>query len=138
MGPNKFASFSGLPTEEAEVAVRTYRNKMSSVVKFWRSLDKDMAMAYTLGETFTLDLPSGRSMCYGKLKRMKEAGSLNRFRYIGKMIRMGKVRDFSLWGGILTENLSQGLARDIFSDMMLRVGDAGYKIVMHVHDEMVI
>jgi DNA polymerase I-like protein with 3'-5' exonuclease and polymerase domains len=138
MGPNKFASFSGLPTEEAEVAVRTYRNKMSSVVKFWRSLDKDMAMAYTLGETFTLDLPSGRSMGYGKLKRMKEAGSLNRFRYIGKMIRMGKVRDFSLWGGILTENLSQGLARDIFSDMMLRVGDAGYKIVMHVHDEMVV
>lgn len=138
MGPNKFASFSGLPAEEAEVAVRTYRNKMSSVVKFWRSLDKDMAMAYTLGETFTLDLPSGRSMGYGKLKRMKEAGSLNRFRYIGKMIRMGKVRDFSLWGGILTENLSQGLARDIFSDMMLRVGDAGYKIVMHVHDEMVV
>jgi DNA polymerase len=47
------------------------------------------------------------------------------------------MRDFALWGGILTENMSQGLARDIFSDMMIRVDAAGYPVILHVHDEMV-
>lgn len=77
---------------------------MSTVVKYWRSLDQDMAMAYSLGEPFELDLPSGRSMRYGKLKRMKELGGMNRFRYIGKLVRNGQMRDFAIWGGVLTEN----------------------------------
>jgi len=137
MGPNKFSAFSNMPMAEAEVAVKTYRDKMSTVVKYWRSLDQDMVMAYNLEEPFGLGLPSGRSMQYGKLKRMKETGGMNRFRYIGKLVRNGQMRDFALWGGILTENMSQGLARDIFSDMMIRVDAAGYPVILHVHDEMV-
>ena len=137
MGPNKFSVFSNMPMAEAEVAVKTYRDKMSTVVKYWRSLDQDMVMAYNLEEPFGLELPSGRSMQYGKLKRMKEAGGMNRFRYIGKLVRNGQMRDFALWGGVLTENMSQGLARDIFSDMMIRVDAAGYPVILHVHDEMV-
>ena len=43
-----------------------------------------------------------------------------------------------MWGGLVAENASQGLARDIFSDMMVRVASAGHKIVMHVHDELVV
>lgn len=137
MGPTKFAAFSNMPLAEAEVSVKTYRNKMSSVVKYWRSLDQSMSMAYALGEPFELELPSGRSMRYGTLKRMKELGGSNRFRYIGKLVRNGQMRDFAIWGGILTENCSQALARDIFSDMMIRVDAAGYPVILHVHDEIV-
>ena len=42
------------------------------------------------------------------------------------------------WGGLLTENASQALSRDIFSDMMLRLEEAGIKIIFHVHDEFII
>jgi DNA polymerase len=38
----------------------------------------------------------------------------------------------------VVENASQALARDIFSDMMLRLDAAGLKIIMHVHDEVII
>jgi DNA polymerase len=137
MGAAKFSTFSGMPLEEAEKAVRLYRDRMPMVPKFWRSLDQDMATACAVGEPFQLELPSGRALRYGKIKRMKEVGSVNRFRYIGKIVRNGQMRDFPLWGGILTENMSQGLARDIFSDMMLRVDAAGYPVILHVHDEMV-
>jgi DNA polymerase len=137
MGPTKFSAFSNMPMAEAELAVKTYRERMSSVVKYWRSLDQDMSMAYTLSEPFELELPSGRSMRYGTLKRMKELGQTNRFRYIGKLVRNGQMRDFAIWGGVLTENCSQALARDIFSDMMIRVDAAGYPVILHVHDEMV-
>ncbi len=137
MGAAKFSTFSGMPLEEAEKAVKLYRDRMPMVPKFWRSLDQDMATACAVSEPFQLELPSGRALRYGKIKRMKEAGSVNRFRYIGKIVRNGQMRDFPLWGGILTENMSQGLARDIFSDMMLRVDAAGYPVILHVHDEMV-
>lgn len=137
MGANKFSAFSGMTLDEATNAVSLYRERMKAVPKFWRSLDQDMATACAVGEPFSLDLPSGRSLRYGKIKRMKEIGSVNRFRYIGKIVRNGQLRDFPLWGGILTENMSQGLARDIFSDMMLRVDAAGFPIILHVHDEMV-
>lgn len=43
-----------------------------------------------------------------------------------------------MWGGLIAENASQALARDIFSDMLLRVNAEGYKIIMHVHDELVV
>ena len=137
MGATKFSAFSGMPIDEAEKAVALYRERMSLVPKYWRSLDQDMATACAVSEPFELDLPSGRSLRYGKVRRMKEAGSVTRFRYIGKIVRNGQLRDFPLWGGILTENLSQGLARDIFSDMMLRVDAAGFPVILHVHDEMV-
>ena len=137
MGATKFSAFSGLSMEEAEKAVKLYRERMPTVPKLWRSLDQNMATAYAVGEPFQLELPSDRALRYGKIKRMKEAGSVNRFRYIGKIVRNGQLRDFQLWGGILTENMSQGLARDIFSDMMLRVDAAGFPVILHVHDEMV-
>ena len=43
-----------------------------------------------------------------------------------------------LWGGFVAENASQALARDIFSDMLVRVVAAGHNVIMHVHDEIVV
>ena len=43
-----------------------------------------------------------------------------------------------LYGGLLAENASQALARDIFCDSMLRMEKEGIKIICHVHDEVVI
>ena len=47
-------------------------------------------------------------------------------------------RAVKLYGGLLAENASQALARDVFSDCMLRMEQEGLKIVCHVHDEVLI
>jgi DNA polymerase len=70
------------------------------------------------------------------MKTMTRTGKM-RFAHIGKMVRNGQMRDLRLWHGLLAENCAQALARDIFSDMMLRVDAAGYPVILHVHDEMV-
>lgn len=42
------------------------------------------------------------------------------------------------WGGKLFENLIQAIARDCLATAMLRLDQQGYRIVMHVHDEVVV
>lgn len=136
---NGFAAYSGLPIKEADEAVDTYRTRMKSVVRYWDQLRKDIEMSTALSEPLRIELPSGRTMDYGVLRRMKTRTSDGkiRFAHVGKMVRMGQKRDFRLWHGLLAENSAQGLARDIFADMMLRIDEAGIPIVMHVHDEVV-
>ena len=42
------------------------------------------------------------------------------------------------YGPKIVENLTQALCRDLLAEAMQRLDDAGFKIVMHVHDEAVI
>jgi DNA polymerase bacteriophage-type len=44
----------------------------------------------------------------------------------------------ALYGGLICENIVQGAARDVLVEAMLRLDAAGYAIVGHVHDEVIL
>jgi DNA polymerase bacteriophage-type len=42
-----------------------------------------------------------------------------------------------IWGGLLTENIIQSIARDVMACAMQRLRKAGIKVTLTVHDEIV-
>ena len=134
-GPEKFAMISKMDPLEAEGAVNLYRTKMKKVVSLWRKYNEDMGLSRDQEDEFSIDLPSGRSLNYGRLQAVSQKG---RTQYVAMMNKHSKKMPVKVYGGLLAENASQALARDIFCDMLCRIHDAGLKIIFHVHDEVVL
>lgn len=91
---------------------------------------------YQSGMMFVV-LPSGRRLVYVKPKM-----GLNRFgnesvtyEGVGEQKKWLRLESY---GPKFVENIVQATARDILAEAMLRLNAAGYRIVMHVHDEAVI
>lgn len=82
-------------------------------------------------------LPSGRRLAY-----VKPRIETNKFGRAGLTYEgIGLNRQWSrieTYGPKLVENIVQATARDCLSEAMMRVEKVGYKIVMHVHDEIVV
>ena len=140
-GAKRFATMSNISEAEAKGRIDTYRNKMTKVTQLWSEYNEDIRGAHEasrqLPTEFTVDLPNGRVLNYGLLKKFADKMGQNA-QYQATLPRNGKKLPVRLWGGLVAENASQALARDIFSDMLLRIHNAGYKIIMHVHDEVVV
>lgn len=136
-GAPKFAMMSGMSEKEAKDAVNLYRSKMKSVKKLWSDYTTDIITSYDTENRFTVDLPSGRTLDYGRLKPVKQN---DKIQYVAMMPKNGKRVPVKLWGGLVAENASQALARDIFSHMLCKINDIGngVELIMHVHDEVVV
>jgi N6-adenosine-specific RNA methylase IME4 len=83
-----------------------------------------------------LNLPSGRRMAYPEPRIVCNNRDDNEVAC--KRFSNDKGwHEARLWGGLLLENIVQAIARDVLFEGMLRLQDAGFKLVMHVHDEVV-
>jgi DNA polymerase len=131
----KFSLITGMPLEQAESSVYRYRNMMKKVPAYWNELQRKMHIAYSRREDFILDLPSGRSLNYGKISTTLKDG---RRTYVAKITKGSKNIPVRLWGGLLAENISQALARDVFADQLIRLAEQDMNILFHVHDEFII
>lgn len=109
--------------------VSGFRKSNPLITKLWRKLDRALRAAVK-EDRFEIKLPSGRSLTYRKIAI--EDGEVT-----GVVIKNGKPTRIRLYGGLLTENLVQATARDVFAACLLRLDDAGYKIPLNAHDEAV-
>jgi DNA polymerase len=86
-----------------------------------------------------IKLPSGRKLAY-PYPRI-EIEDLQHEVVVFKDASAGQWRDCrggnGAYGGLWTENIVSGIARDLLAAAMLRLEAAGYRIVLHVHDEAV-
>lgn len=99
-------------------------------------------IAFTVRRNFLwMRLPSGRCIAYGAPKVKDEdtpwGGTRKAVTALGVNSTTNKWERHGLYGGILTNNAVQGLARDLMANGMLNADKAGYPIVLTVHDEAV-
>ena len=148
----------GLTEDEEKDIVRLWRGSNPHIVKLWSILEKAAVTSISTGETcvvhrgietsrrwgmLTVKLPSGRILCYPRAEVGTEYGDSWRgdhdiIEYEGlnqTTKKWGKVRTY---GGKLTENIVQAIARDILGMVILRARAAGMKVVFHIHDEIVV
>jgi len=134
-GPDKFAKVSGMDLNAATNAVTLYRNKMRKVTSYWRRLNENIQLSINAEEEYTIDLPSERSLRYG---RIGTAMQFNKRQHIAMINKHSKKIPMKIYGGLLSENASQALARDIFCHMLCEIDKGGHDIIFHVHDEVVV
>jgi len=103
------------------------------------------------GDCLLLRLPSGRALRYWRpriVPAVKEVKTINEDgEVVTVTMHVEEVRFFTMgkdkksmapestYGGKLAENVTQGAARDLLADALVRVdGVEPYEVVMHVHD----
>lgn len=144
----------GLSESEMRDIVKKWRSANPSIVDFWTDLEesaktaimwpgrlvisefKDLAF-YSDGNYLQISLPNGRSLFYRKprLKPAKFGQSSIYYEGLNQETKAWGLVD--TYGGKLAENIVQATSRDLLGHSMLKIDEAGYPIVMHVHDEVV-
>ncbi|MFZ5650131.1 MAG: DNA polymerase [Bacillota bacterium] len=148
----------GLTEEELPDIVRRWRGANKRIVDLWYSLEnaalevmrtgqpvgiKGLIMAregdFRNGQDFfTITLPSGRKLFYPKPFLYENAFGREALHYWGMNQETKKWEVVSTYGGKLTENVVQAIARDCLAVALTRVTAVGYQTAMHVHDEVVL
>lgn len=129
-GAGKVAVVSGMSERESASFISAYIKSMPLVPKLWKSLKQMLAAARRDG-TLVLEFPSGNSLVYRDVKALGRNTTAT-------LVKNGQPVTVRLWHGSLIENCAQSLARDIFMDRVLAMEDAGYKCILHIHDEVVL
>jgi DNA polymerase len=85
------------------------------------------------GSWLRIGLPSGRCLCYPS-PAVDDGGQIS---YMGNNQYTRKWSRLKTYGGKLFENVCQAVARDVLTHNMALIEQAGYKIVLTVHDEVI-
>lgn len=147
----------------AAQAITKYRGLYHKIPQFWREIERAAILAVrTPGSEFTAGidgkikfkfhgkflwcfLPSGRKLAYAKpevrdraLPKPHEHVEKPTLSYLGVNSMTNQWQRMYSYGGHLTENVVQAMARDLIAGGMLRLELAGYNPILTVHDEVLI
>jgi DNA polymerase len=154
---NMGALNQGLTEEELPDIVRRWRESNPRIRDLWYKVENASLECVKTGKPqgvrgllfamegdqstnqwfMTVTLPSGRKLYYAKpYITLGQYGDA--LHYWGMNQTSHKWRTIDTWGGKLVENCVQAIARDCLAENIERLEAAGYPIVTHIHDEVVI
>lgn len=132
---------------ELQRLVDLWREANENITQLWWDLDAKFRTGGQVGDYLRIEkdgsdrllyLPSGRPICYRRVgQRWVEKWG----RRVREMTYADPKKDGArvpTYGGKLAENVTQAVARDILAESMLSLDDHDYKVVGHVHDEILV
>lgn len=142
----------GIDEKELPDIVSKWREANPNIVKLWYEVEEKAIKAVEKGTIecirgltirlesdwiyglnyLTIELPSGRKLYYQEPKIIEGKFGKPMLAYVNA----GTIKD--TYGGKLTENIVQAIARDCLAVTIERITEAGLNIVFHVHDEVIV
>lgn len=148
-----------VPEEEMAGIVRQWRAESPAIVRMWKDCERAAISVITRAQdrrvlrslqgtsfymrtvagapVLFIDLPSGRPIAYWDPKVI-ETDMGPRITYMTQNQTTRKWERCETYGGKLTENIVQSVARDCLAEKMKLLESMGYPVVFHVHDEMIL
>ncbi len=121
----KLAGLEVTPAE-AQAQVAAFRRSNPKVTALWAKLEQ--ALRLHIGKGF---------FGYG-LSGLRTLRYYNPANTADGITATVQGKRMSFFGGKLAENITSATAREVLADALLRLDKAGYRVVMHVHDEVVV
>ncbi len=142
----------GLSEDEMNGIVEQWREANPAIVRLWSAVEQSALMVLRSGEPFRyrgltfavaggalrVQLPSGRSLFYPEAREEKNRFGRRALTYMGVRQTTKRWGRLETYGGKLTENIVQAIARDCLALTIRRLEQAGLAVVFHVHDEVII
>ena len=141
------------PSEEQDIVTR-WRESNPHIVALWSALETAARNVTTYkipatvnglriewetsSNTMTIQLPSGRKISYPKMGLRKNHFAKMSLQYMGVNQETKKYEWVDTYGGKITENVVQAIARDCLAEVMRAAAKEGFKMVFHVHDEIIV
>ena len=143
----------GLSEAEMQEIVTHWRKANPAIVSLWDKVQEaatvciDTKTTTTIGHgiyfcmkfgALLIQLPSGRCLSYPRPYIGENRFGSKSICYEGLSQTTKQWGKQETYGGKLVENIVQAIARDCLALTILRLEKAGYPIVFHVHDEVII
>ena len=143
----------GLKEEELPDIVNRWRLSNKRIVDLWYRVERaavecvktGTAMTLPCGVSFSRDercltamLPSGRRLFYNQPELIPNERGRDSLWFMGVDQSSKKWGRIQTYGGKLTENIVQAVARDCLANAMVNLWEAGYQINFHIHDEVIL
>jgi DNA polymerase len=141
---------SWITREDAARWVKKWRRQNPAIVSYWAALNAAAVTAVrnpgivvpcrTVSfvmrkDVLRLRLPSGRELTYPSPSIVPGRFGTAQISFLD--MTAGRRRGRQMHGGTWAENVTSAVARDLLVEAMKRLRAAGYKLVMHTHDEIV-
>lgn len=142
----------GLTEEELPEIVDRWRNSNKRIVDLWHTVQNCALKTLQTGETqcmqkgikFSIEngnlavtLPSGRKLFYIRPELITNQFGQDSLAYMGQNQTTKKWQKIPTYGGKMTENIIQAIARDCLAVSIKNLVAAGYIPVFHIHDEVI-
>lgn len=141
----------GVAENELKPMVDAWRKASPNIARLWRNVDaavKTAVRARRKVDLFALsfsrkdgmlfiELPSGRCLSYVRpgITGNSFGGESVEYLGIGPAKKWERIESY---GPKFVENIVQGISRDLLAEAMARLSSRGYRIVAHVHDEVIV
>jgi DNA polymerase len=147
------------PSRCVEIVER-YRSTYWAIPQYWKDVEAAFRSVVEVGgsarvghvvfasveDRVEILLPSGRTLRYPKVRLEEGTGTIRyldangeeaEFTRTGTSLVYGSGRPIGIYGGKITENICQAVARDLLVEAILRVEARGIVVVAHIHDEII-